>query len=128
MTPTKKFTVAEALKLAKQRISERRPDNAVKIYNAILEALPDHQEARFGLIAVNDAINCDYFPPLDNQQISDLVKLAAPEASNALLTKLYNNHGKDVVLRLRKIYSVLQLTLEIQRMHYTLSPHVCLNR
>ena len=96
MTPTKKFTVAEALKLAKQRISERRPDNALKIYNAILEALPDHQEARFGLIAVNDAINCDYFPPLDNQQISDLVKLAAPEASNALLTKLYNNHGKDV--------------------------------
>ena len=96
MTATKKFTVTEALQLAKQRIGERRLDNAIKIYNAILEALPDHQEARLGLIAVHDAITCDYFPPLANQQISDLAKLTAPEVSNANLTTLYENHGKDV--------------------------------
>lgn len=84
----KDMTIAEALELASVRIQENKLSNALNIYAAILEAVPNHEAARIGHLAVSDAIDCEYAPPLTAENIKNVIRLSAEERQDTVLMEL----------------------------------------
>lgn len=89
-------TIEDALQLAKQRINEKKLENAQKIYGAVLEAVPENREAKLGLIAVSDAIICDYYPPLEINNIDEFTQLVISPNPQKLVQHLSQKYGKNI--------------------------------
>ena len=60
----KQLTITEWLAIAIEQIEKRNLIGARQIYSGIVGSIPDHKKAKPGLLAVTDALDCDYFPIL----------------------------------------------------------------
>ena len=70
----KQLTITEWLAIAIEQIEKRNLIGARQIYSGIVESIPDHKKAKPGLLAVTDALDCDYFPILSVESLGEILE------------------------------------------------------
>ena len=70
----KQLTITEWLAIAIEQIEKRNLIGARQIYSGIVGSIPDHKKAKPGLLAVTDALDCDYFPILPVERLDEILE------------------------------------------------------
>ena len=70
----KTFTITEWLAVASEQIEKRNLIGARQIYSGIVASIPNHEKAKPSLIAVTDALNCNYFPILPVKSLDEILE------------------------------------------------------
>ena len=69
----KQLTITEWLAIAVEQIEKRNLIGARQIYSGIVGSIPDHKKAKPGLLAVTDALDCDYFPIIPPEKLEKIL-------------------------------------------------------
>jgi len=69
----KQLTITEWLAIAIEQIEKRNLIGARQIYSGIVGSVPDHKKAKPGLLAVTDALDCDYFPIIPPEKLEKIL-------------------------------------------------------
>lgn len=70
----KQLTITEWLAIASEQIEKKNLIGARQIYSGVVRSIPDHKKAKPGLLAVTDALDCDYFPILPVESIEEVLE------------------------------------------------------
>ena len=91
----KQLTITEWLAIAIEQIEKRNLIGARQIYSGIVGSIPDHKKAKPGLLAVTDALDCDYFPifkALIGDSLQSYTKLQLTFSATYFIYHIFERH------------------------------------